>query len=79
MKKVRRMVVAGAVALGALGAAAPADATLIYSGGCIDWGGGGCRVYQWCNWNTSTRSGECVTSNGGHVRFSTPNIAYDVS
>ena len=80
MRHLRKLVVASLLATAAIvGLAQPASARVIYSGGCIDYGGGGCRTYQWCNFNTVTRSGSCVDSGGGRFDYQVPNIAYDVS
>ena len=61
-KRVRQIVVAGSLAIGALGiGAVPASALIQRSSGCVEWNANqGCVVTQSCSVDTDTRHWSCL-------------------
>jgi hypothetical protein len=63
MKRMRRVVVAGSMAVAVLGiGAGPASALIQRSSGCVEWNRTqGCVVTQSCSVDTDSRSWSCLT------------------
>lgn len=63
VKRMRRFVVAGSLAVAGLGiGVGPASALIQNSSGCVEWNSAqGCVVTQSCSLNSDTRRWSCLT------------------